>query len=169
LHQNFFDSIESRQLYILGNTQSPLGVFDFDPENLENLRSDKTSLYNAAKEIFADVSEDYVNPGLILHKFFELKQSTGITNEHIVQWMQDIYNTFIQIDILGYDPLGYTDYDHQYHKNINVFELDTIKTAFPAQNNLLFQTESTDEEEKMTLEIFDRAYGTVIIINHTHF
>jgi hypothetical protein len=42
-------------------------------EDLTNLKVDKAALYLAGKDIFKDVVEEYTNIGIIVSRFYELK------------------------------------------------------------------------------------------------
>lgn len=124
-------------------------------EDLNNLKYDKTAVSLAAKDVFKDVVDDYTNKSIIVSRFYELIERFNLLhdlNEHlrfvaeeskVLEWIIEALATFATVDMIGYDPLGYTVAEHDLYKKAEFTETPFFKEM----NNLLELYKETLQKE----------------------
>jgi hypothetical protein len=138
-----------------------------DDETHNNLKYDKAAIYLAAKEIFADVVEEYTNVKIIIDQFFSFKEACEIEDDKITDWLTELLTPFVRIDLIGYDPLGYTDKEHNLHELENFLELPTLSELSSAQGieqEAGNQLDRGDYLRKLKRDVLDQVLGTVIFL-----
>jgi hypothetical protein len=133
-----------------------------EDEVLQNLKYDKAAIYLAAKDIFDDVVEDYTDVKIISKQMIDFKQACEIDDEKMVEWFTELVNQFIRIDLIGYDPIGYTDKEHRFHGIESFLELpglsDLSTPQLPDQSG---ETNPNLESVKLMRDVMDKLLGSV--------
>jgi len=96
-------------------------------EDLNNMKYDKVALYLAAKDIFKEVADEYTNIDIIISKFYEMKDRYIAEESKVLEWLQEALEPFATVSMIGFDPLGYTDTEFEFHKKTEFNELDFFK------------------------------------------
>ena len=64
-----------------------------------------------------------------------LRMNSYIAEEDkVVEWTIEALSPFVMVDMMAYDPLGYTDSEHEYHKKAEFTELPFYKELINLQN-----------------------------------
>lgn len=114
-------------------------------EDLTNLKVDKAALYLAGKDIFKDVVEEYTSIDIIVSRFYELKDKYVAEEPKVLEWLAEALVPFATIDLIGYDPLGYTDAEHEFHKKIEFTDLPFFKELSNIQKS--YESDSQKETQ----------------------